>query len=123
MLPYGLGHGPGESANGVALFTTSKKLIGAHVYWIAHINVSPELLAKISKEDVESHVLGIIMVQQFSLRAGINKFGDKATELVSKELQQIHDMGTYEPVDLDKMTAAQRAEEMNSLLFISEKRD
>ena len=77
---------------------------------IAHINVSPKVSAKISQEDVEAHVLGIIMVQQFSLRAGIKKFGEKATESISKELQQIHDMGTYEPVDPDKMTAAQRAE-------------
>ena len=70
----------------MALCTTSKKFISAYVDGIAHINVSPELSAKISKEDVESHVLGIIMVQQFSLCAGINKFGDKATKSVSKEL-------------------------------------
>ncbi len=49
------------------------------------------------------------MVQQFSLRTGIKQFGDEATELISKELQQIHDMGTYEPIDPDKMTVAQRA--------------
>ncbi len=74
--------------------------------------MTPEVSAKISKEDVEAHVLGIIMVQQFSLRAGIKQFGDKATESVSKELQQIHDMGTYDPVDPDKMTAVQRANAM-----------
>ena len=87
LLAYDSGHGPRESANGVALFTTSKKLIGTYVDRIAHINVSPELSAKISKEDVESHVLGIIMVPQFSLRAGIKQFGDKATESISKGLQ------------------------------------
>ena len=106
LLAYDSGHGPGENENGVALFTTSKKLIGAYVDGIAHINVSPELSVKISKEDVESHVLGMIMVQQFSLHAGIKQFGDEATESVSKELQQIHNMGTYEPVDPDKMITA-----------------
>ena len=70
------------------------------------------LLSKISQEDIGAHVLGGIMVQQFSLRAGIKKFGDKATVAISKELQQIHDMGTYVPVDPDKMTVSQRAEAM-----------
>ncbi len=63
------------------------------------------------------------MVQQFSLHTGIKKFGNKATVSVSKELQQIHDMGTYEPLDTDEMTVAQRAEAIQSLLFISKKRD
>ena len=98
--------------NGVALFTTSKEIIGGYVNGIAHINVSRKASAKMSQVDVEAHILGVIMVQQFSLRAGINKFGDKATASVSKELQQIHDMGTYEPMDPDKMTAQQRAEAM-----------
>ncbi len=105
-------YGPGKHENGVALFTTLKKLIGAYVEGIAHINVTPKVSAKISKDDVEAHVLGIIMVQQFSLRAGIKQFGDKATKSISKELQQIHDMGNYEPMDSDKMTTAQRVEAM-----------
>ncbi len=63
LLAYDSGNGTGESVNEIALFTTSKKLIGAYVEGIAQINVSPEILVKISKEDVESHVLGIIMVQ------------------------------------------------------------
>ena len=52
-LAYDSGHGPGESANGVAIFTTSKKLIGAYVNGIAHINVSPGLSSKISQEDTK----------------------------------------------------------------------
>ena len=83
---YDSGHGPGESENGVALFTTSKKLIGVYVDGIAYISLSPWVLAKISQEDVQAHILGVVMVQQFSLCAGIKKFGDKATTSVSKEL-------------------------------------
>ncbi len=52
LLAYNTEHGLGEHANGGALFMTSNKLIGAYVDGIAHINVSPELLEKISKEDV-----------------------------------------------------------------------
>ena len=78
---------------------------------------------EMSTDDLRDHILGVIMVQQFSLRAGINKFGDKATTSVSKELQKIHDMGTYKPVNPDKMTKEQKMDAMNSLLMISEKRD
>ena len=88
-----------------------------------HINVSPAVSAKLSEEDLDAHILAVIMVQQFSLRAGIKKFGSQATESVSKELQQIHDMSTYEPMDPDKMTANQKREAMQSLLMITEKRD
>ncbi len=87
LLAYDLGRGPGENANGVALLNTSEKLINMYVDRIAHINVSPKLLAKISKEDIDLHILGVIMMQQFSLHVGIKKFGDKATKFVSKELQ------------------------------------
>ena len=47
MLSYDLDHGPGKSKNGVALFTTSKKLVDADVDRIAHINVTSEVSAKI----------------------------------------------------------------------------
>ncbi len=72
--------------NGVALFTTSKMLIGVCVDSIVHINVPPEALAKITQEEAEAHILGLIMVQRFNLCTGIKKFGDTATASVSKEL-------------------------------------
>ncbi len=63
------------------------------------------------------------MAQQFSLHAGLKKFGNKAKELVTKELTQIHDMGTYTSMDPDKMTADQKRQAMRSLMLITEKRD
>ncbi len=48
------------------------------------------------------------MVQQFSLHAGFEKLGDKAKKLVTKALTQIHDMGTYTPMDSEKMTPNQK---------------
>ena len=95
----------------------------AQRYQDGQIHLSREASMEMSTDDLRDHILGVIMVQQFSLRAGINKFGDKATTSVSKELQQIHDMGTYKPVNPDKMTKEQKMDAMNSLLMISEKRD
>ena len=63
------------------------------------------------------------MVQQFSLKAGMAKFGNRATTAVIKELTQLQDMKTYVPMDPDKMTRQQKAEALNSLMFLVEKRD
>ena len=86
------------------LFSNLQVLASKYVDGITHINVTPGVAQKISKEDVNAHVLGVIMAQQFSLHVGLKKFGDKAKKLVTKELTQIHDMGTYTPMDPDKMT-------------------
>ena len=61
------------------------------------------------EEQMAEHILGVVMVQQFSLKAGMAKFGDRATTAVTKELTQLHDMKTYVPMDPDKMTRQQKA--------------
>ena len=76
-----------------------------------------------SEEQIAEHVLGVIMVQQFSLKSGMAKFGNCAKTAVTKELTQLHDMETYVPMDPDKMTRQQKAEALNSLIFLTKKRD
>ena len=61
------------------------------------------------------------MVQQFSLKAGIAKFGNSAKKAVIKELTQLNKMKTYTSVGSDKMTPQQRQEAWNSLIFRTEK--
>ena len=53
-----------------------------------HINIhdSPTLI--MTEEERTEHVLGIIMIQQFSLKAGLKEFGTKGEEAVTKELKQ-----------------------------------
>ena len=64
--------------------------------------------AKLFKEQVNKpvleHVLIVIMVQQFRLKDGLAKFGDRTTTAVTKELMQLHDMKMYVPVNPDEMT-------------------
>ena len=79
-----------------------------------------------SDEDVSDgmilHVVGVILAQQYSVNKGIQLFGDRARESVSKELQQLHDYKTYTPVFAHELTPEQRREALNSLIFITEKR-
>ncbi len=63
------------------------------------------------------------MAQHFSLHVGLKKFGDEAKKSVTKELTQIHNMGTYTPMVPDEKTADQKRQAMRSLMLITEKRD
>ena len=64
-----------------------------------------------------------IVALNMNLRKGLELFGDKAEIVTVKELSQIHEMGTYVPLDAGKLTAEQKAKALSSLMFIVEKHD
>ena len=76
-----------------------------------------------SYEDTLTHMLGVIMVSQYYLKKGIDIFGDRAAKETSAELEKIHLMGAYEPMDAMKLTKKQKQQDLDSLLFVTEKRD
>jgi hypothetical protein len=69
------------------------------------------------------YIVGVILAQQYSLKKGLELFGDRADASVTKELTQIHDLGTYEPIDLKTMSYEDRKRALASLLFVTEKRN
>ena len=74
-------------------------------------------------EEVQKHILGNGMVQQFSLNARLKCFGERGTAAVTKELKQLHDMEIYIPVDAKSLSKCQHAETLSSLIFLTEKCD
>ena len=46
----------------------------------------------VGKNDVMEHVLGVVMAQQFSVKKGLEKFGNEGAEAVTRELLQLHNM-------------------------------
>ena len=62
------------------------------------------------------------MASHFFLKKGIALFGDKAEKATTEELQDIHDMGTHEPLDASKLTREGKSDTLESLLFITEKK-
>ena len=74
------------------------------------------------EDHVIMHVLGMILVQQYSVQKGIKLFGNKGKESVSKELQQIHDMNVYTPVHAHMLTREERKKALSSLVFLTKKR-
>ncbi len=62
-------------------------------------------------------MLDIIIARKFSLKVGLNKFGEKLLQAVMEELKQLYNFTAYIPMDLDKMTLQKKQEAMNSPFF------
>ena len=74
-------------------------------------------------DSLTEHLLGVILVQQYNLKKGLELFGDRAEEATTKELQQIHDFGTYIPQEAKLLSRAERMKALSALMFIVEKRN
>ena len=48
-----------------------------------------------TEEQIESHLVGVVVAQQCSMKRARELFGDKADATEMRELNQIHDFETY----------------------------
>jgi hypothetical protein len=60
---------------------------------------------------------------QYSLKKGLRKFQKVGEAAVSKELKQLHMRDTFAPQDSKNLTAKQKREALESMMFLKEKRD
>ncbi len=60
--------------------------------------------------------------KQYSLKAGLRHFGQRADAAVRKELQQFHTMSCFKPRDIRSLTREDRRNALSSLMFLTEKR-
>ena len=70
----------------------------------------PEEEPGMTEVDSLLRVLGVAMLQSFSIKAVLNRYGDAGKKAFNKDLQQIYDMDTYEPMDPDKFTRLEKTE-------------
>ena len=61
--------------------------------------------------------------QTYSLKSGLKKFGERGEKAAFKEMKQLHDRNVWLPIKLSKLTDKERKRAMESLIFLSEKRD
>ena len=57
------------------------------------------------------------------MNKGLKKFGNKGRDAAYKELHQIHNRIVFKPVDVNSLTTEERKKAMESLMFLTEKRD
>ena len=46
-----------------------------------------------SLDEIEAHIMGVVLIEHFNMKKGIDIFEDRAKTM--KDLQKIHDMNTY----------------------------
>ena len=61
--------------------------------------------------------------QQYALKKGLQKFGDKGIDSVTKELDQLHQRTCFSPVDVSTMTQEEQLKAMVAIMLLTEKRD
>ena len=77
---------------------------------------------ELSPEEIDSHILGVILANQYNLKKGKELFGNRADEAVIAELSEIDGLETYEPQRIEDLTYEDKKRALESLILISEKR-
>ena len=77
----------------------------------------------IAYEEHELPVLAKAFAQTYTLSQGIKRFGEKGKQAAITEMKQLHDRSCFRPIKVNDLTDKQRRAAMNSLIFLTEKRD
>ena len=63
-----------------------------------------------------------IMTQLYP-KAGLKQWGEKANNAMKAEMKQLHFSNTFEPIHSSDLTEKDRAEVLESRMFLNQKRD
>ena len=63
------------------------------------------------------------LLQTYTLNKGIKKFGIEGKRAAYKEMRQLYDRVVFKPVRVESLTDLERQRAMESLIFLTEKRD
>ena len=80
----------------------------------------------LNNTDHDATVLATIMinlVQTYSLRAGIKKFGNNGKNAALLEMEQLHKCDCWKPRKIEELSTSQKRNALESLLFLTEKPD
>ena len=82
--------------------------------------MSVKLMSK--GEHRKADIVGKVMAQ-LSMKAAIQKWGEKAQFAISKEMKQLHRRNSYVPKHYHTLTMKQKDQLLESHIFVEEKRD
>ena len=120
---------PEAAANNLAAAQEVPSILPTDVYdtvqGVLHLQTDEgePIYSKMSEEDCKAHVMGVLMAEHYSMKKAKELFGDRSDDAVMKELRQIHSFKTYEPLKASNLTWEEKKEALNSLLFVTEKRN
>ena len=64
-----------------------------------------------------------IFAQTYSLAKGIKEFGDRKSQAAYSKMKQLHDCSVFKPIQVNKLLSIKRKRAMESLIFLTEKKD
>jgi len=70
-----------------------------------------------------TELAGVSLSQQYLLHKALAKYGDKGKKAAEEELRQLHGRKCFVPVRVSEMTSTERKKAMQSLMYVTEKRD
>ena len=73
-------------------------------------------------EDRLEYAFGVIL-QQYSIGAGLKRFQERGKKGVTKELAQMHNMSVFSPIMKTDLTPEEKRKAISSLMFLKEKKD
>ena len=78
---------------------------------------------KMSDEELNYPIIGVVLSQEFSLMAGLKKFGNPDEKYSAKEMTHLRDITTFIPLELNKLIREYRIKDLSSLMFLVDKLD
>ena len=120
---------PETAANNIAAAQEIPSILPPDVYdtvrGVLHIQTSEgePIFSKMSEEDCDAHIIGVLMAEHYSTKKAKELFGDSVDDAIMKELKQIHSFETYEPLKASDLSWEEKKQALNSLLFVTEKRN
>ena len=63
------------------------------------------------------------LVQTYSLKAGLKKFGDCGHSAAISEMKQLHDCTVFQPFMVEDLTPVEQKRALETLIFLTEKHD
>jgi hypothetical protein len=63
------------------------------------------------------------LFETFSLKKGLEEFGDKGYDAAFNKIWQLHERAVFKPVNVSELIALEQKREMESLIFLVEKKD
>ena len=66
---------------------------------------------------------GVSFAETYSLNKGMKVLGEKGKQAAFDEVEQLHKRGCFSPVDVKKLSKEERGRVLESLIFLTQKRD
>ena len=76
-----------------------------------------------TESQIESHLVGVVISQQYSMEKAKELFGDEANAAGMRELNQINNFDTYIPLKASDVSWEEKKKALKSLIFVTEKRN